>query len=73
MSMVVPGYDFKKPIRDKVQLRSQSETKFKIWTKYRHGSEILNDQGQRPFSSGFSFCYLSLSALGPLEPGYEVT
>ena len=30
MSMVVPGYEFKKPIRGKVQLRSQSETRFQI-------------------------------------------
>ena len=34
-----------------VSLRSQSETRFKIWTKYRYGSEILNGRGQRPFSS----------------------
>ena len=73
MSTVVPGYEFKKPIRDKVQLRSQSETRFKIWTKYRHGSEILNGRGQRPLSSLRVFAFavsLDLSALGPLEPGY---
>ena len=34
-----------------MSLRSQSETRFKIWTKYRHGSEILNSRDQRPFSS----------------------
>ena len=60
MSMVAPGYEFKKPIRDKVQ----------IWTKYRHGSEIPRPEALL-FASGFSFCRLSLSlsALGSLEPG----
>ena len=45
--------------------RSQSK-KFKIWIWYKHGSEILNGRGQE-----FSFCCLSLSTLGPLEPGYH--
>ena len=37
-----------------MNLRSQSETRFKTWTKYRHGSEILNGHGQRPFFFDFS-------------------
>ena len=38
--------------------RRESDTRFKFWNKYRHGSEILNGRGQRPFSSlrVFPFC-----------------
>ena len=49
-----------KPIRDKVQNRNQIPT----WK--------WDSQRPRPFASGFSFCYLSHSALGPLEAGYIV-
>ena len=43
--MVASGYE----------LRSQLETRFKLWTKNRNGSDILNGRGQRPFSSVFPF------------------
>ena len=58
-----------------IKNRSQSETRFKIWTWYEYGSEILNGRGQRPFSSLRSFPFalsLSLFVLGPLEPGYDM-
>ena len=47
-------------------LRNQSETRFKIWTKYWHGSEILNGRGQRLFSS---FNHQRVCA--PLQMGNE--
>ena len=59
MSTVASGYEFKKPIRDKVQNLNQ----------YQHGSEILSGRGQRPFSlfQVFPFALpLSLSLCLPL-------
>ena len=63
---------YREPIKSDVHGQSQSETRFKIWTWYEHGSEILNGRGQRLFSSLQSFPFAvspALSVLGPLEPG----
>ena len=35
--------------------QNQWEARFKIWTWYEHGSEILNGRGQRPLSTLWSF------------------
>ena len=45
----------------------QSETNFKIWAKYQHGSKILNGRGQRSFFFPFAV-FLHVRASGTRVP-----